>query len=82
MYSNLHVKYRLFFSDLNETNFPDRFSRNTQISNFMKIRQVGAESFHEDGQTDGQTDTTQLIVTFRNLETRLEAVLLVRATRC
>ena len=27
----------------------------TQISNFMKIRPVGAELFREDGQTDRQT---------------------------
>jgi hypothetical protein len=34
----------------------------TQISNFIKIRTVGAE-FH----TDGRTDVTQLIVAFRKL---------------
>ena len=27
------------------------FSKNTQISNFLKIRPVGAELFHADGQT-------------------------------
>jgi hypothetical protein len=32
----------------------------------MKIRPVGAEVFHADGQKDRQTDTTELIVTFRN----------------
>jgi hypothetical protein len=31
----------------------------------MKIRPVGAELFHVDGQTDGQTDMTKLIVAFR-----------------
>ena len=35
-------------------NFLDRFSRNHQIRNFMKIRPVGAELFYEDGQTHGQ----------------------------
>ena len=30
----------------------------------MKIRRLGAEFFHTDGRTD--TDTTQLIVAFRN----------------
>jgi hypothetical protein len=33
----------------------------------MKIRLVGAEMFHADGRTDGQTtDMTKLIVAFRN----------------
>jgi hypothetical protein len=31
--------------------FSTDFSKNTQISNFMKIRTVGAELFHADGQT-------------------------------
>ena len=33
----------------------DRFSKNTQISNFTKIRPVGAELFHADGRADGLT---------------------------
>jgi hypothetical protein len=32
----------------------------------MKIRRVGAELFHADGRTDGRTDTTKLMVAFRN----------------
>ena len=32
----------------------------------MKIRPVGAELFHADRRTDGQTDMTKLIVAFRN----------------
>ena len=43
-------------------NFFERFSVNPHISNFMKFRPVGAELFHE----DGQTDTTKRIFTFRN----------------
>jgi hypothetical protein len=32
------------------------FSKNTQISNFMKIRSVGAELSFAGGRADGQTD--------------------------
>jgi len=32
------------------------FSGQTQISNFIKIRPVGAELFHTAERTDGQTD--------------------------
>ena len=41
--------------------FSTYFLKNPQISNFMKIRQVGAELFH----VDRQTDITKLIVAFR-----------------
>jgi len=50
MLIGLHVKYPLFFTDFNET-YLDRFSKNPQISNFMKIRPVGAELFHKGRQT-------------------------------
>jgi hypothetical protein len=40
--------YPLFLSDFNETDFFDRFSKNPQISNVMKIRQLGAELFDSD----------------------------------
>jgi hypothetical protein len=43
-------------------NFLDRFSKNAQMSNYMKIRAVGAELFH----ADGRTDMTKLIVAFLN----------------
>jgi hypothetical protein len=42
MYIDLHVKCLLFLSD------SDKFSQNTQISAFMKIRPMGAKVFHED----------------------------------
>jgi hypothetical protein len=34
-------------------NFLNRFQKNPQISNFLKIRPVGAELFHAGGLTDG-----------------------------
>jgi hypothetical protein len=40
------------------------FSKNPKISNFMKIRPVGAELFHADGQLDRKTDTMKLTDTF------------------
>jgi hypothetical protein len=43
-----------------------RLPRNPQISNFMKIRPVGAELFHAHGQTHGRTDVTKQIVAFHN----------------
>jgi hypothetical protein len=43
-------------------NFLDRFSKNVQISNFMKIHSVEVELFH----ADRRTDMTKLIVALRN----------------
>jgi len=37
-------------------NLLDRLSKNTQISNFIKIRAVGAKLSHTEGRTDGQTE--------------------------
>jgi len=47
-------------------NFLNRFSKNTQISNLIKIRPVGDEVFHANGRTDIQTDMTKVTVAFRN----------------
>jgi hypothetical protein len=40
------------------------FSKDAQISNFMKIRPEGAELFHADRETDGKTDNTKIIIAF------------------
>jgi hypothetical protein len=44
--------------------FLDRFSKNFQVSDLMKIRSAGVELFHADrrtdGRMDGQTDMTKL----------------------
>jgi hypothetical protein len=37
-------------------NFRDRFLKNTKVSNFMKIRPVGAELLYADSRMDRRTD--------------------------
>jgi len=47
-------------SDLNETlNVLDRFSKNPQISNFMKIRTVAAELLHADKNVEDKNRFSQ-----------------------
>ena len=41
----------------------NNFSKSTQISNFIKIRQVGAKLSN----ADGRTDVSKLTVAFRNV---------------
>ena len=48
------------------------FEKKSQISSFIKIRPVGAESFHADGQTDGRADMTKFTSLFAVLWTRLK----------
>ena len=43
-------------------NFLDRFLKNSQLSNFMKIRLVGTELLL----ADRRADTTKLVVALRN----------------
>ena len=47
--------YSTRYSYQNLVNLFNKISRNTQISNFMKIRPLSSELFHADGQTDSQT---------------------------
>jgi hypothetical protein len=56
MYVGLYVKYRYCCRILNKLEFSRQFSINPQISNFMKIRPVGAELFHAHGRTDRHDD--------------------------
>jgi hypothetical protein len=50
----IHVKYPLRYSCqiLIKLEFSPHIFGNSQISNFMKIRPVGAELFHEGGRTE------------------------------
>jgi hypothetical protein len=67
MYVGLHVQYRLLLSDFDETwIFSTDFPKNTDISNFMKIRPVGEEFFLVERQIDGWTDMTKVTVPFCN----------------
>jgi hypothetical protein len=54
----------------NSKNLLYRFSKSTQISNFIKIRPVIAELFHANGQidtpTDGWAEATKAIIALRN----------------
>ena len=60
MYISLYVKYWSFLSDFNESSiFLAVFLKITQIPNFMIIDPFGAELFHADGRTGGQTHDTR-----------------------
>ena len=52
MYNGLHVKKNVILVGFERNlDFFDKFSKNTQISNLMKIGPVAAEPFHAKGQT-------------------------------
>jgi hypothetical protein len=68
----VHAKNRYCWQILFDLNFIDRFSKNTQITTFMKILPMGYELFHEGGRTDRRADMTKPIVAFYNFATRLK----------
>jgi hypothetical protein len=52
MYIGLHVKHPLFLTDFYEISIYRQIFEKVQISNFMKIRPVGAELFHAERPPD------------------------------
>jgi hypothetical protein len=62
MYTALHVNVPVILVRLKKLIIFTGFGKNTQISNFMKIRPLGAEMFH----ADGRTDVTKIRVAFSN----------------
>jgi hypothetical protein len=46
----MYIGLQLFLSYLNETEFSRQILKNTQISNFIKIRPLGPDLLHVDGQ--------------------------------
>jgi hypothetical protein len=58
-------------------NFLDRFWKNTQISNFMKICQVVDVMFH----VDRRTDMTKLIVAFLSFANAFKSNILLQRRR-
>jgi hypothetical protein len=66
MYIGLQAKYPVFLADFNQKLiFLHRFSKNIQISNFMKVPSVGVDMLHADGRTDRHDEANN-----RNFETR------------
>ena len=65
MYIGLHAKYSLLLSDFSETCiFVHEYSKNTQISNFMEIRPVGAELLHAVKRSEGHDEADSRISQF------------------
>ena len=69
-------KVPLFLSDCNETwIFSTDVFKNTQISNFIKFRLVGAEFFQADRQTDRHKEANILLLAI--LRMRLKSYVLI-----
>ena len=76
MQVGLRVKYPLFLSDFNQNFYlPDRFSKNSHLSNFMEIRPDGTELFREERdrgrRISGRAAMTKIEVAFADLRTRV-----------
>ena len=66
MYKHRHVKQPLFLSHFNETEiFATNVLKILKYKTFLKIRPVGAELLHADGQMNGWEDIRKLVVAFR-----------------
>ena len=67
----LLVKYPLFLSDFSDTEFFRQFSRNTEITNFMEMRTLGAELFHAYGRTNRHDEANSRLLQFCELSKNL-----------
>jgi len=72
MYIGLHVSTGYSCQILMKLEFPRQIFDKYSKPNFIKICPVGAELFHADGRSDGQTDMTKLIVVFGTLRKHLK----------
>ena len=74
------MKYPLFLSDFNENLifFSDLRGKKAEISSFIKIRPVEPGLFH----ADRRTDTTMLIVAFRNFANAPKNEILFKMRQC
>ena len=74
MYIGLHVKYRLLWSDFNKTLLLSiDFSKNTQITNCIKIPPVIEFTMWTDGRTDGLTGMTNLMISMASSNNQRDA---------
>jgi hypothetical protein len=58
------LKHTLFCEILMNLDLFDRFSKNTQISKFMKTRPLGTEFFHAEGQKDRHDEVDSRFLQF------------------
>jgi len=64
MYVDIHIKYRYPCRMLKKVDFPRHIFNSRQIINFNRIRSVGAELFHTDGQTDRHDEANSRYLEF------------------